>query len=473
MQPQEESPLGGKEPQHTMARRGFLKAAGSAAGLAALLGPDALRGVEAALNSAAGLTPQQAAREESLWGEVQQAFTVHRGLIHLDNGYTCPSPRVVTEAVVRYIWDQEQGPYGLWVREAGDRLDTVRVALARLFGAAPEEIGIMRNATEALKTVLYGVPLQPGDEALTTMHDYGSMVGVLRHREQRDGIKLVRVPVPTPPKSTDELVGIFERAITPKTRLILVSQVVECTGLVFPVKRICDLAHRHGIEVVCDGAHAFGHLDFKQADLNCDYFGASLHKWLGAPKSTGMLYVRKDKIEKTWPLYPSSSRSKDSIEKFERHGVQSLAPVLGIAEALAFHNGIGSARKEARLRYLSHYWAERLQKLPGIQMNTSLKPELSCGIVNFALEGVNLWGLGPYLEEEHHILTASGGSRRGGPRGLRISPNVYTTLDELDYFCEVVEDVAENGLPEPYKSREPRRWRRSPEQSQPTQSPPG
>ena len=446
---------------NTMERRRFLKTAGLAAGLVPFLGADSLRGVEAAVNETSDLTPWQAARDEGLWREVKQAFTMNRGLINLDNGYACPSPRVVTEAVVRYIWEQEQGPYGLFVQKARDQAGTVKKSLARLFGSSPDEIALVRNTTEALKTVLYGIPLNPGDEVLTTMHDYPSMVHVLRDREKKEGIKLVEVPVPFPAGSLDELVKVLEEGITPRTRVILVSHVTYTTGQVFPVRRISDLAHRHGIEVVVDGAHAVGHLDFKVSELGCDYYGTSLHKWLSAPKGTGMLYMKRDHVEKIEPLYgPARSRRYDprtSMRKYESVGTQSHAPFLAIGEALAFHNAIGPKRKEERLRYLKDHWAERLRPHPGIRLYTPTDPEMSCCIAGVGIEGCDPTGMRDYLWDEHQIQTSRGRYDREDPsrRWVRITPNLYTTLPELDNFCEVMEDVANNGLPEPYSRYAP------------------
>ena len=439
-----------------MERRHFLKTAGLTAGLATFLGPDSFRGVEAAVSEVADLAPHEAARDEALWREVKQAFTVNRSLINLDNGYACPSPRVVTEAVVRYIWEQEQVPYGQYVQKARDQVNTVKKSLARLFGSSPDEIALVRNTTEALKTVLYGIPLNPGDEVLTTTHDYSSMVSALRQRERKEGIKLVEVPAPFPAGSLDELVEVIEGGITSKTRVILVSHITYTTGQVFPVRRICELAHRHGIEVVVDGAHAVGQLDFKVSDLGCDYYGTSLHKWLSAPKGTGLLYMKREHVEKIEPLYgPYTSRrfnALTSMRKYESVGTVSHAPFLAIGEALAFHNAIGPKRKEERLRYLKNHWAERLQRHPRIRVYTPTAPEMSCCIAGVGIEGVDPTGMRDYLWDEHQIQTSRGRYDREdtGRTWVRITPNLYTTLPELDYFCDVMEEVADNGLPEPY-----------------------
>jgi selenocysteine lyase/cysteine desulfurase len=439
--------------QSTMARRHFLKTIGGAAGLATMVGSNSFKQVEAAVGQVTGLTPQQVARDETFWMEIQQAFSMSRSLVNLDNAWTCPSPRVVTEALVRYIWDQEQVPAQQWIPEFEERMETIRVGLARLFGAAPEEIAITRNATESLKNVLYGFPLKTGDEVLTSSLDYSSMVSTLFHRQRRDGIKVNRIDVQAPVASMDELVEMYERGITENTRLILVSHMAYLNGQVFPVKRICEVAHRRGVEVVVDGAHSFAHLAHKQQDLQGDYYGASLHKWLLAPKGTGLLFIRKDKIEKIPALMYSSrsGRRRGRITKFERIGTSSLATYLAIGEAIAFHQTIGPKRKEERLRYLTHYWAEQLQDIPKIRLYTSLDPAMSCGIATVGIEGVHPEALRDYLWNEYRVQTARI-FREGRIQGLRISPNVYTMLPELDRFCELMDHVARNGLPEPYKS---------------------
>jgi selenocysteine lyase/cysteine desulfurase len=439
-----------------MARRRFLQAVGAAGGLTALMGPEALP-AGAATAPGAGLTPQETAAEESLWAETQQAFTMTRSLVNLDNGFTCPCPRAVSEAVAGYIRAQEELPYALWLRNARERTAGVRTGLAQLFGTDPEQIAVTRNATEALKTVLNGFPLKPGEEILTSTHDYDSMLELLDQRERKDAIRVIKAVVPILPATMDELAGIFERAITPRTRLILASHMTYTTGQIFPIRAICEIAHRRGIDVIVDGAHAFGQLDFKLADLGCDYYATSLHKWLLAPKGTGMLFVRKDRIGTIPPLYgPVSEAAGGAIRKFESVGVQDSSRVLGIGDALAFHNAIGARRKEERLRYLKNYWAERLRRLPNIRLYTPLEPEASCGIAAVGIEAVDPTALHDYLWDAHRIHTSRGYYEAGGKmRFLRISPNLYTTLKELDYFCAVMERVAASGLPEPYRSFKP------------------
>jgi selenocysteine lyase/cysteine desulfurase len=276
------------------------------------------------------------------------------------------------------------------------------------------------------------------------MHD------ALEQRSNREGIVVRRIEeVPMPAQSMSELVEMYERAVTSKTRLILVTHPVNYTGQLFPVKQICEMANRRGKEVVVDGAQSFAMIDYKLSDLGCDYFGASLHKWLLAPIGTGMLYVRKDKISKVWPLFPPpAGEDRGSISKFEYQGTQSAAVGLAISEALAFHNGIGAKRKEERLRYLTNYWANRIRSLPNTQFFTSAAPEMSCGLATFEIGGIDSAALRRHLWARHKILVQRMQSRRAPEiRGGRVSPNIYTTLNELDYFCDVVEQVAKKGLP--------------------------
>ena len=438
-----------------MERRRFLKTVGGAAGLFAFINSDSIRRVEAAVQNTAGLTPQMIARDESFWQEVQQAFTMDRSLINLDNAWTCPSPRVVTEAVVRYIWRQEQIPSQQWIHDFEKRWVTVKTGLAKLYGVPTEEVAILHNATEALKTVLYGIELDAGDEVITTLWDYDTLRQTLMHRKERDNIKPVIIDFSMPAESMDVLVEVFERAITPKTRLIMVSHMAYQNGQVFPVKRIRDMAHQYGVEVLVDGAHSFAHLADTHQDIQADYYGTSLHKWLFAPKGTGMLHIPKDKIGKIKPLMTGNwPEWRDSMEKYEYVGTKSMAPFMAISEAITFHNAIGSKRKEERLRYLTHYWAEQLQSIPKIRLYTSLEHEASCGIATVGIEGTHPGSLRDYLWEEHRIQTSSR-YREGVIEGLRTSPNLYITLPELDYFCEAMAHVAKNGLPEPYKSYKP------------------
>src|SRR6266404_1544009 len=429
-------------------RRNFLSLTGKGLGLAALSSTTIaalLQKINAAAKNTAHLTPEQAAIDEDFWFEIQKAFTVTRGIINLNNGGVSPSPRIVTEALVRYIWQQEDATaYTMW-QILEPQSETIRTGLAEMFGCDREEIAITRNASESLEILLMGMDFKPGDEILTTTQDYPRMLTTLRQRAKRENLKLKLIQIPIPAKNLNEITAAFEKGITDRTRLILISHMINISGQITPVKTVCDIARARGIETIVDGAHSFAQFYFKQSDLGCDYFGTSLHKWLYAPKGTGMLYVKRDKIQKLWPLMAAESKQASDIRKFEEIGTHSAAPKLAIGEALLFHNGIGGKRKEARLRYLSRYWMNRLKDVPKIRFNTSFDPKQSCAIANVDIEGVNPSAIGSYLFDKHRIFTTP--IIHEEFQGLRITPNVYTTLGELDRFCNVMEAIARKGLP--------------------------
>ena len=429
-------------------RRSFLTMAGKTIGLAAVSSAAVgalFSDLNAAVRRVEPLSPDAAATDEDFWFEIQRAFSVTRGIVNLNNGGVSPSPRVVTEALVRYIWEQEDlTAYTMW-QILEPQCETIRTGLADVFGCDREEIAITRNASESLEILLMGLDLKSGDEILTTTQDYPRMLTTLRQREIREGLVLKMIKVPIAPQHLDEITDQFAKAITPKTRVILVSHVINITGQIMPVKQICEIAKSRGIEVIVDGAHSFAHFDFKQKDLGCDYFGTSLHKWMYAPKGTGLLYVGRDKIEKLWPLMAADKTQVKDIRKFEEIGTHPAAPKLAIGEAILFHKGIGPARKEARLRFLSRYWMNKLKDVPKIRFHTSFDEHQSCGIGNVEIEGIEPGPLGSYLFDKHKIYVT--GIVHDEFKGTRITPNVYTTLPELDRFCDVMETVARKGLP--------------------------
>ena len=399
--------------------------------------------VKAAGRNITHLSPIQAAADEDYWTTIQQAFSVTRGIVNLNNGGVSPSPRMVTEAFIRYTWQQEDATaYTMW-QILEPQSETIRTGLAEIFGCDPEEIAITRNASESLEILLMGMDLKSGDEILTTTQDYPRMLTTLRQRELREGLKLNLIKIPIAPENVDDIAAAFEKAVTPKTKLILISHQINLTGQINPVKKVCEMARARGIETIVDGAHSFAQFDFKRDDLGCDYFGTSLHKWIYAPKGTGMLYVRKEKIPKVWALMASEDKNKNDIRKYEEIGTHSAAMRLAIGEAILFHNAIGGKRKEERLRYLSRYWMNNLKAIPKVGFNTSFDPKQSCAIANFKIDGIDPVALGGYLMSKHKIFTTP--IVHDEFSGIRITPNVYTTLWELDRFCEVVRDVIKWG----------------------------
>ncbi len=429
-------------------RRNFLALIGKGVGLATLSSATVAglyQQLQAATGRIAHLPPSQAATDEDFWFEIQRAFSSTRSIINLNNGGVSPSPRIVTEAFVRYTWEQEDVPaYTMW-QLLEPQSENVRAGLAGLFGCDPEEVAIVRNASEGLEACLFGLDLKPGDEILTTTQDYPRMLTTIRQRELREKIVMKQVKYPAPPKSLQEITDAFERGITPRTRVILVSHAVFLTGQLTPVRAICDLARSRNIECIVDGAHSFAHIDFTWRDLGCDYFATSLHKWLYAPKGTGMLFVRRDKIEKVWPLMAAEARQRGDIRKFEEIGTHSAAMRLAIGEAILFHQGLGAERKEARLRYLRSVWTDRLQSLSNIRFHTSFAKDQSCGIALVEIDGVEPGAIVEYLMKHHQIFTVA--IVHDEFRGIRVTPNVYTSLHELDRFCTVMETIAKKGIP--------------------------
>lgn len=420
-----------------MNRRTFLQAA--SAGTAALVPAfreDAVPRVLAAGEGAAGRPADSLAADEDFWFEIQSAFDVDRTIINFNNGTVSPSPRVVEQALRRYLdFINLTAAQNMGTLEG--QVETIRRRLAANFGCAAEEMAITRNTSESLETCQFGLELKRGDEVLTTDQDYPRMLTTWRQRERRDGIVLKTISFPVPPRDLDDLYERFEKAVTPRTRVIHFCHITFFTGQIFPVKKICQMARSRGIETIVDGAHAFAHLPYQLTDLDCDYYGTSLHKWLFAPHGTGFLYVRKEKIPGLWPLMAAPEEMRDNIRKFEEIGTHPVAVHNAISEALSFHEGIGIERKAARLRYLKDRWARRLAENPRVKILTSFDPKQSCGIGFFSVEGLDNSKLGTYLWEKHRIIVTPMGHHDFS--GIRVTPSVYTTVQEVDTFCSAVE----------------------------------
>jgi selenocysteine lyase/cysteine desulfurase len=382
-------------------------------------------------------TPEQAATDEDFWSGIRNEFTTDRTVINLNNGYASPAPRTVQEAMRRALDYTNMGPYHTMVQELEPRKEMARRMIAEAAGCDPEEIAITRNSSESLEIAQLGVDLKAGDEVLTTNQDYPRMLTTFRQRERREGIKLKTISFPVPVTSMDDLYQRFEQAITPRTRLILLCHITNRTGQIFPVRRICDMAHARGIPVIVDGAHAFNHFPFRIDELNCDYYGVSLHKWTFAPIGTGFLYVRKSRIRETWALMASTSRNDDNIRKFEEIGTHPAANRNAICDALVFNQNIGIERKAARLRYLRDRWANALAANPKVKILHNPDPAMSCGIGMFGLNGADPRKLTEALQSKYNIYTAL--SPHEEYVGIRVTASVYTTLSEVDYFASVVE----------------------------------
>jgi selenocysteine lyase/cysteine desulfurase len=422
------------------ARRDFLRQVVPAGlvGVAALK-TGWLEQIASATAAVADRTPAELAADETYWREIQQAFTLDRTILNFNNGYTCPSPRVVHEALKRYLDISNQAPIHYMWNQMEPNIETVRRNLSAEVGCDPEELAITRNASEGLQIAQLGLDLKAGDEVVTTDQDYGRMLDTWDQRVRRDKITVNKISFPVPTTNLSELTDRITRAITPKTKVIHICHITNLTGQLFPVRDIARLARARGIMTIVDGAHAFAHFPFKVSDLECDFYGCSLHKWLLAPVGTGFLYVRRENIAKLWPLTPASAAKSDNIRKFEEIGTHPAANHNAIGEALAFHQAIGTERKAARLRYLNDRWAKRVEKLPGVKILNSREPNQAWGLFNVSLERVDSPKAYEFLWTKYRIITAA--IKRDDYQGLRVTPNVYTTLQEVDTFASAIEDL--------------------------------
>lgn len=390
-----------------------------------------------------GLSPEAVAADEDYWGMIQQSYTVNSNLINLNNGGVSPAPRVVQEALKRYNDLANEGPsYYMW-RILDQGREPLRQKLALLAGCSPEEIAVNRNSTEALNTVIYGMELKAGDEVIGTKQDYPNMIQAWKQREMREGIVYKQISFDFPIEKDDEIVSAYEKAITPKTKVLHVTHIINWIGQIMPVKKLTDMAKKHGLEVIVDGAHSFGLLDFKIPDLGCDYFGTSLHKFLSAPIGSGMLWIKKEKIEKVWPLTCNGAPRSADIRKFETLGTRSFPIEQAIGEAVNFQNAIGSRRKQERIHYLKHYWASKAREIPKVKLHTSLNPAYSCAICGVSIDGMKPAELDSALFNNYKIHTV--GIVWENISCVRVTPHVYTKLQDLDKLVKALEEIAGKG----------------------------
>ena len=426
-------------------RRQFLGTIAKPAAVASVVmtNPALMAKALSGIRSTAG-NPKDIARDESFWREIQQGYTADRGLINLNNGGVSPSPTVVQEALKRYLDFSNTSPaYSMW-RILEPQKETIRKRMARFFNCDTEEIALTRNASEGLQICQNGFDLEAGDEVLTTTQDYGRMISTFKQRECRDGIVLKQFKIPIPAENDNQIVNLFEKNITPKTKLILMCHMINITGQILPVKKVVKMAKKYNIPVIVDGAHTFAHFDFDLTDLECDYYATSLHKWLSAPFGTGMLYVRKNKIANLWPLQAAGECKKDDIRKFEEIGTHPCPNKIAIGDALTFHQGIGSKNKEARLIYLRDRWAKRLLKNDRIRLHTSLKPGKSCAIATVEIKGIDTSAVAKELWDKYRIFVVAINHKEF--TGCRITPHVYTTIEEIDRFSDAMETILKNGV---------------------------
>ncbi len=380
----------------------------------------------------------QLATDEDFWQYIQQAYTDSPGIINLNNGGVSPSPKVVQDAMKRYHDMSNEAPsYYMW-RILDQGREPLRERLAHMAGVDPEEIALQRNASEALETVIFGLPLKAGDEVVLSKQDYPNMINAWKQREQRDGLKLIWVDLQLPSTDNEYLTEAYTSVFSSRTKVVHITHVINWNGQVLPVRQIADKARNLGIEVLVDGAHSFAHIDFTIHELHCDYFGTSLHKWLSACIGTGFLYVRKSKIKELYPLFAAEESQKENIRKFEALGTRPFFIEQATSKALDFHQMIGSQRKEARLFYLKKYWTDQLLDFEEVVLNTPMKRGFSGAIANIAIKDKKPEDLDAYLFEKHKIHTVT--IHWANIDGVRITPNVYTSLADLDKLVRGIKE---------------------------------
>src|SRR6056300_168926 len=415
-----------------MNKRNFLKS--SAAVLATpLLGSFDLKQEEYT-------TPLSTLKGETFWKRVRQDYHLKEDYINLESGYyniiPTPTLRKVNEHLERV---NKEGSYYMRNQLDIDRKE-VTEKLAEFVGCKPKDLAITRNTTESLDLVISGFPWEAGDHAIYAEQDYGAMQLMFEQISKRYGVILDVVSVPNHPKDDDEIVALYESKITSKTKLIMVCHMINITGQILPIRKICDMAHSHGVEVLVDGAHCIGHFDFKITDLNCDYYGSSLHKWLAAPLGNGLLYIKDDHRPKIWPLLADYEKDLNQMRRLNHLGTHPAYITLGVADAIDYLNDIGIKRKEQRLNQIRQYWMKNLQGFENIQMNTPWSKERACGIANVGLRNMKPSEMAKRLFDEFNVFTVA--IDYANVQGCRITPNVFTTFNELDRFSEAVIKLA-------------------------------
>jgi len=420
-----------------ISKRQFLQSVGGIAGASAML---SLASLEQAFAQTSTLAPDALAQDNDFWQSLRKRFTLPSDFIQLENGYYSLTADPVLDAYVGHV-RRINGLSSLYMRgrQADDML-SVRKQLARLLGCSDAEVIVTRNTTESLDTVIAGFGWKPGDEAVMAEQDYGSMLDMFKLQARRHGMHNRVVSLPLHPRNDDEIVELYADAITPKTRLLMVCHMVNITGQILPVRKIVDMAHQHGVPVMVDGAHTFGQLDFHIGDLDCDYYGSSLHKWLGAPLGVGLLYVRRERIKDLWQLFGDASFADDDIRKLNHSGTRPVATDLAIIDAIRFHETIGIERKSARLRYLQRYWTDKVRGIKRIVLNTPEPVPRSCAIANGGIDGIAPAELAKVLSDKYRIFTVAIDS--AGVRGVRVTPQLFTTIAELDALVKALREIA-------------------------------
>jgi selenocysteine lyase/cysteine desulfurase len=417
-----------------MNKRDFVRTLGRAS-LSALFAPSLLERYLA-------MPHAELAEDEAFWRTIRSKYRLTSDYINLENGYYSMQAEPVLDAFLGHVRSiNVQASRYMRTKQVDDKL-RVRTRLAELAGVSPNELIITRNTTESLDTVIAGYDWKPGDEAIMAAQDYGAMLDMFKLQARRYGMVNRVVSLPRDPKSDDEIVQLYANAVTPKTRLLMICHLVNITGHVLPVRAVCDMARARGVDVMVDGAHAFAQLAYKISDLGCDYYGASLHKWLGAPLGAGILYVREDKIPKLWPIYADEGMADTDIRKLNHTGTHPVHTDLGIENALNFHLELGVERKQARLKYLQQYWSTRVRDVPNVVYNSPRDPNRTAAIGNVGIAGMKPADLAKTLFERYKVWTVAIDNNNANVHGVRITPQLFTTPAELDVLVKAITTLA-------------------------------
>ncbi len=418
-----------------MDKRTFLKST-AALGLASLVPFESLSNWIKQHNNNSAI---ELAEDEFFWEGIRKGYRLKSEYINLENGYYCFLPQETLERYIQHIREiNYQGSYYMrTVQFENKKLAASK--LAAVAGCSPEELIITRNTTESLDMVIGGMNWQAGDEAVMAEQDYGSMLDMFKQVAKRYGVVNKIISVPNHPSSDEEIVNLYANAITEKTKLVMVCHMINITGQILPVRKICDMAHNKGVQVLVDGAHAFAHIKYSISDLNCDYYGTSLHKWLSVPLGAGFLYVKKDNIGNVWPLFGDEGRKEDDVLRLNHIGTHPVATDLAIINAIDYYQMVGPERKENRLRYLQNYWTSKVRPMKHIILNTPVDSQRSCGIANVGVKGMKPGDLAKALLDKYKIWTVA--IDGANVHGCRITPNIYTTPKDLDVFVKALSEL--------------------------------
>lgn len=378
--------------------------------------------------------------DEELWKEVRSHYTLKDEYINLESGYYNIIPNPILENFIKHVKHVNvEGSYYMRY-DLKKNKDRITSELAKLVGSSTDQLAITRNATESLDLVISGFPWKEGDEAIYAKQDYGTMKEMFEQISSRYGVVNKVISIPNHPKNDEEIVSLYESQITEKTKLIMVCHMINITGQILPIKKICEMAHKYGVEVMVDGAHCVGHFDFSIDDFNCDYYGSSLHKWLATPLGVGLLYVNKKNTEKLWPLLANGIQNKSDIKRLNHIGTHPVHTDLAISNSIDYINWIGIKKKEERMRFLQRYWSDKLRNINNIIINTPEDINRSCGIANVGLKNITPSEMSKILMDKYKIFTVA--IDYANVKGCRISPNVFTTTQELDILVEAVKEMS-------------------------------